>query len=61
LTGGKVEPLIALDVLLYSYSMAFHINPYEAKDVPMSFLGKMLGIHGVIKELEAEELKKIRR
>jgi len=60
LTGGKVEPIVALDVLLYTYCASFHVDPYIAKDVPMSFINKMVMLHGIVKELEMDEIKKIK-
>ena len=60
MTGGKVEPLVALDVLLYTYCSTFHVDPYIAKDIPMSCINKMVMLHGIVKELEMDEIKKIK-
>ena len=47
-----------LDVMFYSYCKAFTVNPAEAKNTPISLIKKMLEIETVVKQLEAEELKK---
>ena len=41
-----MPPSIAMDILLYSYSKTFAINPYEAKDTPIRIMTDMLLVHG---------------
>jgi|TARA_B100001173_G_scaffold188195_1_gene162282 hypothetical protein len=47
--------------MLFSYCKAFNIDPYAAKDTPISFLKKMLLISGVATELEQEEYEKVKK
>ncbi len=56
--GGQVPPPIAMDILLYSYSKIFAINPYDAKDTPIRMMTEMLLVHGEIEKVKAEEIEK---
>jgi len=47
-----------MDILLYSYSKIFAINPYDAKDTPIRMMTEMLLVHGEIEKVKAEEIEK---
>jgi hypothetical protein len=55
--GGEVPPTIALEILLYSYSKTFAINPYVAKDTPIRVMTDMLLVHGEIEKVKSEEIE----
>lgn len=55
--GAEVPPTIALEILLYSYSKIFAINPYDAKDTPIRVMTDMLLVHGEVEKLKAEEIE----
>ncbi len=59
--GGAVEPITATKIMLYTYCTAFHINPVDAYNTPVSIIKDMLEIHTEIKKLESDELDKIKR
>ena len=61
LLGRKVEPDIALDVLLYSYCTTFNVDPNIAQHVPMKTIKKYMTVHGAVKEIESEEIQKATR
>tara|TARA_A100001201_G_scaffold108340_1_gene92681 strand:- start:203 stop:349 length:147 start_codon:yes stop_codon:yes gene_type:complete len=46
---------------LYSYCQAFNINPYEAQHTPIKTISKFMSVHGAVKEIEADEIKKAQR
>ena len=56
--GRETRPEIALDIMLYTFSTIFHINPEEAKNTPLSTMLKMLELHGVVEEIKADEMDK---
>ena len=56
--GAEVPPSIAMDILLYSYSKTFAINPYEAKDTPIRIMTDMLLVHGEVEKANADEIEK---
>ena len=45
-------------MLLYSYCATFHINPYDARDTPISMMMDMMNIHGTVEEYKATEIKR---
>lgn len=47
--------------MLYTYCTAFHINPVDAYNTPVSIIKDMLEIHTEIKKFESDELDKIKR
>ena len=47
--------------MFYTYCIAFHVNPVEAYNTPVSIIKDMLEIHTEIKKLESDELDKIKR
>ncbi len=59
--GGEVTPIIAIKIMLYTYCTAFHINPVDAYNTPVSIIKEMLSIHGEVKRLESQEFDKIKR
>ena len=56
--GGDVPPDIAFRILLYSYSMIFHINPSNAMHTPLNLMLEMLQVHAEIEEHKNDEMKK---
>jgi|TARA_R100000005_G_C4802312_1_gene93262 hypothetical protein len=58
LKGGSVDTRVGMKVMLYSYCSAFHVNPKDAYDTPASLIKEMLEIHGEVKKIESEEMKK---
>mgnify|MGYP003115031002 FL=1 len=56
--GGSVDTRVGMKVMLYSYCSAFHVNPKDAYDTPASLIKEMLEIHGEVKKIESEEMKK---
>tara|TARA_B100000287_G_C20485786_1_gene723008 strand:+ start:76 stop:234 length:159 start_codon:yes stop_codon:yes gene_type:complete len=50
-----------MDILLYSYCQTFHLNPEEAKNTPIKTIQKFMQIHGAVKEIESDEIKKVQR
>ena len=45
-----------MEVTLYSYCMAFKIDPNVAKNTPLKFMMNMLTIHAVVEEEKAREI-----
>tara|TARA_R100001509_G_scaffold134567_1_gene88171 strand:+ start:10346 stop:10537 length:192 start_codon:yes stop_codon:yes gene_type:complete len=58
LKGGSVDTRVGMKIMLYSYCSAFHVNPKDAYDTPASLIKEMLDIHGEVKKIESEEMKK---
>lgn len=56
--GGSVDTRVGMKIMLYSYCSAFHVNPKDAYDTPASLIKEMLDIHGEVKKIESEEMKK---
>mgnify|MGYP003122242359 CR=1 FL=1 len=54
---GKATPELSLRMMLYSYSLIFHINPHEAQHTPLSTMIEMLGIHSEVETLKSEKLE----
>jgi len=50
-----------MNVLLYTYSNIFSINPMEAKQTPVSVIKEMIMIHGEVKRIESEEIEKMKK
>ena len=53
-----MDTRVGMKVMLYSYCSAFHVNPKDAYDTPASLIKEMLEIHGEVKKIESEEIKK---
>jgi len=53
-----VDTRVGMKIMLYSYCSAFHVNPKDAYDTPASLIKEMLDIHGEVKKIESEEMKK---
>ncbi len=53
-----MDTRVGMKVMLYSYCSAFHVNPKDAYDTPASLIKEMLEIHGEVKKIESEEMKK---
>ena len=49
---------MVLDMILYSYSKTFSINPTDAQNTPVSTMNKMLRIHEAMEAHKAEEISK---
>ena len=49
---------MVLDMILYSYSKTFSINPSDAQHTPVSTMNKMLRIHEAMEMHKAEEISK---
>lgn len=58
LRGGKAEPHEASLIVVYTLAKALSISPLEIYQMPASLVQDLLRVHGAVKELEAEELKK---
>lgn len=56
--GSEVPPLIASKLALYSYCVAFHVDPMIAYQTPSKLILEMLTIHGEVKKIEQEEIDK---
>jgi hypothetical protein len=46
---------------VYSLAQAFNVSPLEIYKMPAKLVNEMLLIHLSVKELEAEEMEKIKR
>ena len=57
LKTGQASPELSLRIMLYSYSLIFHLNPHEAQHTPFSTMVEMLGIHGEIESLKSEKIE----
>ena len=57
LTTGQAKPELSLRIMLYSYSLIFHLNPHEAHHTPLSTMIEMLGIHAEVESLKSEKLE----
>ncbi len=53
-----MDTRVGMKIMLYSYCSAFHVNPKDAYDTPASLIKEMLDIHGEVKKIESEEMKK---
>tara|TARA_B100000131_G_scaffold308718_1_gene338374 strand:- start:87 stop:287 length:201 start_codon:yes stop_codon:yes gene_type:complete len=58
LRGGSVDVKLGLQILLYSYCRTFHIDPHEAKDIPIKTIMDYMLIHGEVEKMKSQEQKK---
>ena len=56
-------PDAVLDIILYTYCSAFHVNPVDAMNTDIGLMLKMLNLHGIWEDNKArmtqKELKKV--
>jgi len=57
LRTGQATPELSLRIMLYSYSLIFHINPHEAQHTPLSTMVEMLAVHSEVETLKSEKLE----
>jgi len=57
ITGSRVNPNTALQLLLYSYAITFKIDPFHAIHTPIVFMKEMVEIHSLVKEEEARQIE----
>ena len=59
--GGKVDAVMGMKIMLYTYCTAFSVDPKYAYETPATLVKEMLEIHGEVKKIESEELDKARK
>jgi hypothetical protein len=58
LKGGRVSPIVASRIMIYTYASIFHINPIDAYNTPFALVKEMLEIHNQVKTIESEEIER---
>lgn len=53
-----MDTRVGMKIMLYTYCSAFHVDPKNAYETPASLIREMLEIHGEVKKIESEEIKK---
>jgi len=61
LKGGKVDAVMGMKIMLYTYCTAFSVDPKNAYETPAHLIKEMLEIHGEVKKIESEEMDKVRK
>jgi len=59
--GKETTPKIASLMVVYMLSKALAISPLEIYKMPASLVQDLLTVHGVVKELESEEMDKMKK
>ena len=59
--GKETTPKIACLMVVYMLSKALAISPLEIYKMPASLVQDLLTVHGVVKELESEEMDKMKK
>mgnify|MGYP005987276067 CR=1 FL=1 len=59
--GKETSPNVVSLMMVYMLSKALAISPLEVYKMPVSLVKDLLTVHGAVKELESQEMDKIKQ